>query len=366
MARTRTTRLTGTVSLSIDFDPEKPPVEFRIFRAGENPSEKGVFVFDDDSAACVMNEYARHNKPMLLDYNHGTMAEEAAPEVGISAGEFIPEVRSGELWATNIRWTERAAALIKAREYRCFSPLFNAKEGRVVRLINVALTNLPALDGIAPLMAASAHRQEDDMEPKEQIEKLTAQVAELTAKLAAKDGEAETVKLTAAVGLKSSASKEEVHAAVAGLVALRTKIREVTGKDSDATALGVIDAWKSEAIETAALKAKVVEIETAALKADLANILDQAGKDGKIAPAERVDWEGDVLLWGGGRLTKESVERLRARVEKMTAKVATAGAAATQAAATPSLDSESTRISATLGVKRDDYLKFRTERASRA
>lgn len=135
--------------------------EFRIFRAGVNRSEKGTFVFDSAAADSVMREYKSHGKPLLLDYNHGSTLFDPTPEQGVAAGEFTPEIRDGELWATRIRWTPRAAQMLAAREYRLFSPYFEHEPatGRILRLVNVALTNLPALDDIAPLMAASAaHR----------------------------------------------------------------------------------------------------------------------------------------------------------------------------------------------------------------
>ncbi len=134
------------------------PSEFRIFRFGVNHSEKGDFLFDDLAAESVMAEYRAHGKPMLLDYGHGTTLEAPTPEQAISAGQFIPEVRSDGLWASAIKWTARASAFLAALEYRLFSPFFehDSATGRITRLINVALTNLPALDNIEPLVAASS------------------------------------------------------------------------------------------------------------------------------------------------------------------------------------------------------------------
>jgi phage I-like protein len=140
-------------------DPAAVPTEFRIFRVGINHSEKGDFLFDAESATSVMAEYRAHGKPMLLDYNHGTTLLAPTPEQAISAGQFIPEVRADGLWATAIKWAERARAFLAAAEYRLFSPFFEheAATGRITRLINVALTNLPALDHIDALVAAHAH-----------------------------------------------------------------------------------------------------------------------------------------------------------------------------------------------------------------
>src|SRR4051812_49361127 len=80
--------------VSADAPADGVPTEFRIFRFGTNQSEKGDFLFDQEAAVSVMAEYRAHNKPMLLDFNHGTTLFAPTPEQGIAAGQFIPEVRS--------------------------------------------------------------------------------------------------------------------------------------------------------------------------------------------------------------------------------------------------------------------------------
>src|SRR5262249_10505445 len=90
------------------------------------------------------------------------------PKGAPAAGWFVPEVRNGELWATQVRWTPPGASNLKKREYRYISPTFAAPEGRVTRLVSVALTNTPALDNPEPLVAASDKPRKDSaMTPEE-------------------------------------------------------------------------------------------------------------------------------------------------------------------------------------------------------
>lgn len=264
----------GSSRLSLSIGDEVP-TEFRIFSYGENPSEKGTFLFDASSATSVMAEFAKHGKPMLLDFNHGTTFAEPTPEQAIAAGQFTPEVRGDGLWATAIKWTDRAMALLKAKEYRLFSPFFtHKKDGTVLRLINVALTNLPALDHIAPLMAASAKPEGDEMDYEKLYNALKAKFDEMETECSA---------------LRAKLSAMEPKTAAAAT--LRATIMTLTGKTDDDAAIGVITALKASHDKVVALEAKLAEIEGAKLTADFAAALSKAVTDGKVAPAQKAFWE---------------------------------------------------------------------------
>jgi len=53
-----------------------------------------------------------------------------------------------------VPWTDRAVEYFKAREYRDLSPvvLIRKKDRRAVELLGAGLTNLPAIDGMAPVV----------------------------------------------------------------------------------------------------------------------------------------------------------------------------------------------------------------------
>jgi phage I-like protein len=176
------------------------PTEFRIFKAGVNTSLKGDFIFDEESAKSVMEFYASHGTELHLDYEHASAYEgKDTPKGAPAAGWFVPEVRNGELWATNVRWTPPAAEMLKNREYRYFSPTFEATkdENRVAVLISVALTNLPALDKLDTLIAAKGgEKKETPMTPEEMkallsdaMKPFAERMDKLEAKAKAKDDE---------------------------------------------------------------------------------------------------------------------------------------------------------------------------------
>lgn len=154
-------RIEERFALYVELDGDAAPTEFRILGAGDNPTRKGLLVFDDTAAQSVASEYEAGGVELPLDYDHAMADPMARPADRIAAGWFRPEIRGGELWASDVRWTPKGKAAVEAREYRYTSlwgdvePL--DKKGskmRLTRLRNVALTNTPATIGTLPLVAS--------------------------------------------------------------------------------------------------------------------------------------------------------------------------------------------------------------------
>ncbi len=144
--------------LSLTLTGDEPPTEFRIFTAGAVETKKGIFTFDETAAKSVMAEYVTHGIDLMIDYDHASLASVSLDpaQSGKAAGWFNLEVRGGELWAVNVRWTPLAADALRRKEWRFMSPAFETdKDGRILGLMNVAITNLPATRKLQPLMAAS-------------------------------------------------------------------------------------------------------------------------------------------------------------------------------------------------------------------
>jgi phage I-like protein len=155
----RRAALRSEVIIADPYGYRQPPSAFRVFAAGLNRSDKGDFLFDEQAAAAVMEAFRQKAIDISIDYDHQSTA---TPQVSApAAGWCRLELRAGALWATSVRWTPRAQAALDAGEYRYFSPLFNFDEdtGRITKLINIALTNTPALHELRPLVAASSNIQ---------------------------------------------------------------------------------------------------------------------------------------------------------------------------------------------------------------
>lgn len=150
-------------TLSVAIDPKKPPQEFRIFRAGENPNTKGVTIFDQKDAKAVMGEYKRQGVDVMIDLNHDAVTEEtlrARSNAADAMGWCKLALRNGELWAVDVQWTQEGDERIRSRKQRYISPCFlHDKDGHVRELINLALVPMPATHGAIALASKLSPRE---------------------------------------------------------------------------------------------------------------------------------------------------------------------------------------------------------------
>lgn len=320
-------------------DAVAPPTEMLLLSPGVNRTQKGDFLFDELAASDVMAFWRENQVDLTFDYEHQALVEPPI-EAPASCWKWVPEIRDGALWATAMKWTDKATSYISAKEYRYWSPalLFDEVSRRITAILNCALTNLPATKGIAPLVAASANAadpadtaKEKTMDPKDkEIADLRAELAALktdhatlTAKLSAFE---DSDKATCTVlGVSLSAPRGDRFAATNALVTLRGSLFEATGQKDVPAALGTINAWKSEAGEVVTLKAKVVALETEhAARADVEAAADfdsaiehgvTIGKLPKSADHDiRKSLQTAVLRMGGGKPSKDGVAWLRADI----------------------------------------------------
>lgn len=131
-----------------------PPLEFQLLAAGETRTTKGTLLCDDAHAAlCLMAETMPADGLLPLDYNHGMVSMFGGDSK--AAGWFKLANRNGALWATEVQYTPAAEKSLREREYRYFSPaLYRNDEGYVTRMVNCALTCLPATLKQKPLVAS--------------------------------------------------------------------------------------------------------------------------------------------------------------------------------------------------------------------
>jgi len=145
------------VSLGLVATGDTTPSEYCVFTAGTVETVKGVFKFGPKEAASVMAEYEAHGAEIMIDYDHAALGGSSADPAlaGRAAGWANLELRNGDLYAVNVRWTPDASTALLAREWRYMSPAFQTDGDRIVALLNIAIVNLPATRRLEPLMAAS-------------------------------------------------------------------------------------------------------------------------------------------------------------------------------------------------------------------
>lgn len=136
--------------------------------------------FDLSGAAfdqMIRNFEASESKTLSVDYDHKAWhpTHPDSRAAGWVRKLYTREGSSGfrELWA-EVEWTQSAADAIRSKEWRFCSPAFvlggmSNKTGNDVgaQLLNVALTNIPFQDGLAPIRLSLASERKETAMPDE-------------------------------------------------------------------------------------------------------------------------------------------------------------------------------------------------------
>jgi phage I-like protein len=109
------------------------------------------FEVTPESLTDMVGAFGERGTDLVIDYEHQSLKGGQAPAAG-----WIKdlEVREDGLWA-QVEWTGKAQDYLKRREYRYFSPVLRIDPAsrQPQELMNVALTNVPAIQGLSPLVA---------------------------------------------------------------------------------------------------------------------------------------------------------------------------------------------------------------------
>ena len=245
---------------------------------------------------------------LVVDYEHQTLKAAQNGKPAPAAG-WVREVEAREDGIYGlIEWTASAQSAIEAKEYRYLSPVyFHTKEGKVLALQCVALTNTPNLYDLAELSAHSVFQQTPNSNNEDNMDKLLAALGLKTG--ASEDDVLLAVNslltgasaIAVAAGLAKDAKPDEVLTAVQSAFADRDAVAKLFGLDPakcDDIAVAAQTALSSAKPDPA----KFVPIDqVTAMQADLTALKTQMGKDkaeeavedamkaGKLAPAMK-EW----------------------------------------------------------------------------
>lgn len=148
----------------------EPPSELLLLKFGRTETTEGPYFLSEEGAIKVLSTYKKRKLKLYFDYEHKSL-DPQTPDQGKAAGWYTLEIRKDGIWATDIKWTEQAATYLKNREYAYFSPVLKTDNAsNVVRLVNVALTNLPATDDLQPLMELKEENMEEQESPLQDLE----------------------------------------------------------------------------------------------------------------------------------------------------------------------------------------------------
>ncbi len=250
----------------------------------------GHWQLDKSIATTLINRAKALGQDILIDYDHQTLNVEKtgkeAPAAGWYNGDEI-EWREGEGLFIKPRWTERAAALVAAKEYRFLSAVFPYDaQGRPLELRMTAITNDPGVVGMQALAALSAQliqpgqpatlTKENSMN--ELLKKLLAKLGiELTG-----DPTDEQLQkaLTELDSLQASAKKApELEAALSAEKASLAALKAQPGGQVDLAQFVPVATYNALVTQVAALTAQVDTT-------DAATLIKEARTAGKVVAAE--------------------------------------------------------------------------------
>lgn len=262
-------------ALSVSLTAGAAPSEVRLLPAGRFAATDGSgrpegipggWLLDDAAAAQLIAAASGRISDYVTDYEHQTLHKEANGQPAPAAGWYKKlEWRPGDgLYAVDVRWTARAAAMIAAGEYRYFSPVFSyGPDGRVLALGPAALTNTPGLDGLTDLSRAA----------------LSAYFSQEATPMKA---------LLLALGLPETATESEALAALSALRASHTAALTAAAVP-DVTKYAPIATLSAVQGELATANAKLAALTAEKQVADVEAVVTEALAAGKLTPATK-DW----------------------------------------------------------------------------
>lgn len=275
-----------------------PSGEIQLFPAGEfrandgRPKDAPHWLINAELAAAIISDFESRQNKTVIDYEHQTILTAQNGQPAPAAAWFSKlEWRDSGLYAVDVEWTERATDMIEGGEYRYISPVFtyDKKTGAIKSLLNAALTNNPALDGM-DAVAANQYFQSLNQHHEENscMDKLLEQ-------------------LRWALNMPVTATAEELSAqfqkAIDQIKAAATSAASVPGFDiaalvkSQANQIATLTAAASNpdpAKFVAVSTMQALQNENAALRSeitsrDVDDVVEVALSSGKLLPAQE-DW----------------------------------------------------------------------------
>ncbi|WP_333563165.1 phage protease [Aeromonas sp. Y318-3] len=264
----------------------------------------GHWQLDGQIAAALIARAKALGQDILIDYDHQTLKTDQNGQPAPAAGWYNSDEiawREGQGLFIKPRWTERAAALVAAKEYRFLSAVFPYDaQGRPLELRMTAITNDPGVVGMQALAALSALPASSSTQPgllatsshvAQQEKSMNEHLIALLGKLGIQPGadgqftaEQGTAALAALDTLQASAKKApELEAALTAekvsLAALKATVSTGQGGQIDLAKYVPVETYNALVTEVATLSAKV---ETT----DAATLIKDARTQGKVVAAE--------------------------------------------------------------------------------
>lgn len=290
--------------------------------AGPFNAKGQTFELRAADAARMVAEYSGRQSEWAVDYEHQTLNAQSNGKPNPAAGwvKSLEWIEGQGLFAL-VEWNRLARRLIRENEYRYISPMFRSQGGVITEMLPPALTNFPAIDGMAVVTASTPEAFNEDPKMEELLNALRA-----------------------ALGLSADATPEQITAAFA------EHLKKVQSMTTAASA--VPDPRKYAPIEAlTALQAQVNALSATHTEDKVKGIVASALADGRLLPALEA-WAMDL-----GRKDLTALSTFVAAAVPLSALGAQPqSAAAAGAAGQPTLTETELTVCSQLGLTADEYI----------
>lgn len=309
---------TCIAALSIELTASATPAtRVRLLPAGEfrsndgRPKECRTWVMNADCAQRLITAAANKQIEYSFDYEHQALrtVQNGKPAPASAWFSELEWVEGDGLYATDVRWTAAATQMIASLEYRYVSPVFsyNAFTGEVMGLLNVALTNIPALeeldDGVivaaSRLAAMSIIPDEESSMDEEQIAYLLSQlrwILNLPETSTAADIKAELEKIITAISGGQGTAAASVDL-LAMLTAATDKDARIAEQEAQIAALSQQVYDPAKFVPVAALsqvQEQYAQTITESGSQEVEQLITAALSDRRLLPGELETWARDL------------------------------------------------------------------------
>lgn len=242
----------------------------------ELADDREPFEVDREALANMVEGFQSRGVDLVVDYEHQSLKGDRAPAAGWIKGL---EARGDGLWA-RVEWTAQAGEYLRQREYRYFSPVLKLDPAtrRPVNLMNVALTNVPAIKGLTPLVArwGGAPVEGRSLPPGSGASMETG-----------KEKAVRLQELRARLGLTSEAQEEALWQTAEEVL---RDLAQAAGLAEDAPASrlkGGIKALRVTSEKYGALEAELETLKARVKEEEASRAVEAALQAGKISPAQK-------------------------------------------------------------------------------
>ncbi|OGP72157.1 MAG: hypothetical protein A2Y80_06970 [Deltaproteobacteria bacterium RBG_13_58_19] len=247
---------------------------------------------DREALAEIVATYQTRGVDLVIDYEHQSLTGAKAPAAG-----WIKELAAREdgLWA-RVEWTAQAREFLGQREYRYFSPVLRlkAQSRRPTALLQVALTNVPAIQGLAPLVAKfKGEKAKRGKGEKDNYTFILPRILEedsagpLTVSKERKEKSDMWEALREKLGLPPEAGEESLWVSVHELLKDLALTLNLPEEASAGQVMGGVAALKAGAERWPALQQELISLRSQLAEEATARAVEEALRSGKISPAQK-------------------------------------------------------------------------------